>query len=363
MEIEPHVKTLKLSEIEEIAWLKLRDKTDTLHQLGLSIGPCAPPPHPTSDTNLETLMLQLSVGQLAPVRTLRYPLELHHYGPPYGLIFGYRRYLAAKQAKLDTIQAQVIHLTAQEYEDAAVRFLLLLMAFAENTHREPLSNIDYYRALQRLKDKYEALCPAASKQLKHLTQTRTNRGQFTSMTQKRPPNFTKLAQTVTGKSERRIREDIQLADLLTRGILATRYEQPVGKKALLAFDRLPEEKQAATLEQLQSQHLPLSVKNIARATDSSRRTTHKPGTPESCPQRETPVLELPDLDAVQAVTKLCLHLRNNFHWTPATVAQALPLFTDLALASQALTDHLRRHTSSSQNRDTAKASTTATNGH
>lgn len=348
MEIEPHVKTLKLSEIEEIAWLKLRDRTDTLHQLGLSIRPCAPPPHPTSDTNLETLVLQLSVGQLAPIRVLRYPLELHHYGPPYGLIFGYRRYQAAKKANLDTIQAQVIHLTAQEYEDPTIRLMLLVMAFAENAHREPLTSTDYYHALQRLKDKYESLYPAASKRFKHLTQARNHQGQLASKSRQNPPSFTKLARTITGKDERRIREDIQLADIFTRALLQHRYEQPITKSALLILNRVPPEQQTAVLQQLESQHLPPTVENIEQAIAQSRRAKPQSQTPEPRQQQEKPTLTLPDLHTVKTVTKLCLDLRNNFPWTPAAVQQALPIFTDLALASQTLTDYLKQQAVSLQ---------------
>jgi hypothetical protein len=348
MEIEQHVRTLKLSEIEEIIWLKLRNKTNTLHQLELSIRPCAPPATPSNGNSLEELMLRLSVGQLAPIRVLRYPLELHHYGPPYGLIFGYRRYQATKKANLDTIQAQVIHLTAQEYDDPTVRLMLLLMAFAENAHREPLSSTDYYHALQRLKDKYESIFPAASRRFKHLTQAHNHQGQFAPKTRQNPPSFTKLARTITGKDERRIREDIQLADIFTRALLQHRYEQPITKSALLTLNRISPEQQTAVLQQLESQHLPPTVENIEQAIARSRRAKPQSQSPEPRQQQEKPTLTLPDLHTVKTVTKLCLDLRNNVPWTPAAVQQALPIFTDLVLASQTLTDYLKQQAVSLQ---------------
>src|SRR5574337_158064 len=315
MQIEQHVKTLKLSEIEEIVWLKLRTKSDALHHLDASIRPYTPPPAPTTTDSVEDLMLQLSVGQLCPVRVIFYPTNLHRYGPSYGLIFGYRRYQAAKEAKLNTIQAQVIHLSAEEYQDPTIRFMLLLMAFTENAQRAPLSSIEYYEALHKLKEKYEALYPAASKKLKHTAQTRIKSGQFASTKHKRPPSFTKFAKAITGKNEQRIREDIQIADLLTQGVLTDRYDTPITKSALLATHR----------------------------SKPSQQTTPPIDPSPSSQQHEPPALELPDLNTIQATTRFCLQLRNEFQWTPETIAHALPILTDLMLASQMLTDHLKHH--------------------
>lgn len=392
MQIERDIKDIPLNSIDEIEWLKIRQienqgaEDNNLTYLGLSMAtnataPAAPKSadHPTS---WEDFLLRMPVGQLAPVRVIRYPHELQPLPKDYGLVFGYRRWHAAKQRGLTTIKAQVIHLSIEEYRDDKTKFYLLLMGFTENTEREPLSGMEYFKAVKRLKDKYETIYPDSSKRFKHLTQGRNPKGHFTQANRQAPPSFNKVLRKITKKSQRRIEEDVQLADLLNRAILDDRYQKTITKSAALTLARIPHDQQIAVLDQLVASNLPFTINNIETAIHKSQ---HQgigiPNRPDRQPtvnadsaltaqphnshhlaagdiqtlrshDRQFPAghNSLPDLTIVKAVVKLCLDLRHRFIWTPTTIEEALPIFDDLLSASQVLVDYLRHEKAVIQNR-------------
>lgn len=374
MQIEREIRDIKLDDIDEIEWLKIRQsdnhdaEPNNLHHLGLSMAtrattpadpsaPCSPVVKSetisaNSPTSWEDFLLRMPVGQLAPIRVIRYPYELQPLPKDYGLIFGYRRWQAAKQRGLTTIKAQVIHLSIQEYRDDKTRFYLLLMGFTENAEREPLSGMEYFKAVKRLKDKYEAIYPKSSKHFKHLTQTRNIRGHFESTTQQAPPSFNRALRRITKKSKRTIHEDLQIADLLSSAILDNRYKEPIHKSVALLLTEVPQDRQVIILDQLASQHLPFTTDNIKKAIGKSNKTYRKPpvsadsaltdGIPQIQPLNvSADGASLPDLAIVKATITLCLNLRHRFAWTPTTIREALPVFDDLLSALQTLTDYLR----------------------
>lgn len=237
MQIDRDIKDIPLNDIDEIEWLKIRQMEDRdaghddLTYLGLSMAtPTLPTDQSSTDNPIswEDFLLRMPVGQLAPVRVIRYPLEFRLSLPKdYGLVFGYRRWHAAKQQGLTTIKAQVIHLSIEEYRNNKIKFFLLLMGFTENAEREPLSGTEYLKAVKRLKDKYEAIYPKSSKRFKHLTQDRNTKGHFGQTNRQKPPNFNRAFRKIIKKSQQRIDEDIQIADLLTSAILNDRYKDPI----------------------------------------------------------------------------------------------------------------------------------------
>lgn len=374
MQIEREIRDIKLDDIDEIEWLKIRQlgnqdaEQDNLHHLGLSMAtrtatpadpsaPCSPAVksetlNTDSPTSWEDYLLRMPVGQLAPVRVIRYPHELQPLPKDYGLVFGYRRWQAAKQRGLTTIKAQVIHLSIQEYRNDKTRFYLLLMGFTENAEREPLSGMEYFKAVKRLKDKYEAIYPKSSKHFKHLTQTRNTRGHFEGTTQQAPPSFNRALRRITKKSKRTIHRDLQIADLLSSAILDNRYKEPINKSVALLLTEVPQDHQVIILDQLASQHLPFTTDNIKKAieifntdnrkspvsatmalTGKSHQSNHLAPNTLNAP--------LPDLAVAKATITLCLNLRHRFAWTPTTIREALPVFDDLLSALQTLTDYLR----------------------
>jgi hypothetical protein len=382
VQIDRDIKDIPLNDIDEIEWLKIRQmedrdaEHDDLTYLGLSIATrTATPADPSSaddPTSWEDFLLRMSVGQLAPVRVIRYPPEVQLSLPkPYGLVFGYRRWHAAKQRGLTTIKAQVIHLSIEEYRDNKTKFFLLLMGFTENAEREPLTGTDYLKAVRRLKDKYEAIYPKSSNRFKHLTQDRSTKGHFASTNGQKPPNFNKVLRKITKKSQRRIEEDIQIADLLTSAMLDDRYKEPINKSVALLLAKISHEQQIAILDRLATQHLPFTIKNIESAINQCQRQSI--GTPNTNDRKRTvnaesaltadpndsndlagivhppsrntvhvpPHSALPDLTLAKTAIKLCLDLRHRFSWTPSAIKEALPIFGDLMSASQALADYLR----------------------
>ncbi len=379
MEIEQKVRDIKLDDIDEIEWLKIRqisnshkDERDALHHLGLSMATqrATTPSQPASQhtpANWEDHFLSTPIGQLAPIRVIRYPHELKLSLPKdYGLVFGYRRVFAAKQQGLTTIQAQVIHLTPDEYRGDKIRLYLQLMAFAENAEREELAYSDYFKAIKRLKDKYEATYPESSKRFKHLTQSRDAKGHFGHTDKQAPSSFNKELRKIIRKNPRTIREDFQVGNFLTYAVLTERYKELPNKSASLVLSQIPCNQQIVILDQLVAQHLPFTIKNIEAAvvkyrqsaigiSDTSDRkvTVTADSAVTASPNKSnrlghngiqapsTAYDTLPDLTIVATVINLCLDLRHRFTWTPTTTCEALPIFDDLLSASQILADYLR----------------------
>lgn len=380
MQLEPQIRDIPLNSIDEIAWLKIRQMEDrdsedpNLTYLGLSMATKSATPADPSNaddpTSWEDFLLQMPAGQLAPVRVIQYPPELKLSLPKdYGLIFGYRRWHAATQRGLTTIKAQIIHLSFEEYRNDKIKFALLLMGFTENAEREPLTGTDYFKAVKRLKDKYEAIYPESSKRFKHLTQSRNTKGRFAQTSGPAPTTFNKALRTITKKSQQRIDEEIQIANLLTSAILSDRYKGSINKSVALVLAKLSNDQQITILDQLTTQGLPITIANIESAIHHSqpqpignpdrpetndRKVTVKPDSGTTANLNDINDLaktaitpsngsaRLPDLTMVKATIALCLDLRHHFGWTPAAISEALPIFDDLLSASQVLADYLRR---------------------
>jgi len=379
MQLEPQIRDIPLNSIDEIEWLKIRQMEDrdsedpNLTYLGLSMATKSATPADPSNaddpTSWEDFLLQMPAGQLAPVRVIQYPPELKLSLPKdYGLIFGYRRWHAATQRGLTTIKAQIIHLSFEEYRNDKIKFAMLLMGFTENAEREPLTGTDYFKAVKRLKDKYEAIYPESSKRFKHLTQSRNTKGRFAQTSGPAPTTFNKALQKITKKSQRRIEEEIQIANLLTSTILSDRYKGSINKSVALVLAKLPDDQQIAVLDQLTAQGLPITIANLEAAihqsqpqpighsdtpaTNDRNVTVNAESALTASPNdindlAPTPIMpsndgaRLPDLTMVKAIITLCLDLRHRFAWTPAAIGEALPIFDDLMSASQTLADYLR----------------------
>ena len=381
MDIEQTIKQLKVAEIDEMEWLKIRETADdpeaekqALHHLGLSMrSPVHTTPHATPNstaTSLEDLILSTPIGQLAPIRVIRYPRELNRFGKDYGLIFGYRRWRAAKKQGLPTIHAQVVHLTPEEYHNPQVRFWLRMMGFTENTAREPLSSRDYYKTVRSLKEQYQAIYPEASKKSHHLKQDRNPKGHLKGRTPNATPGFGASLAKITKKSQRMAEKDIQIADLLNLEVFDDRYSQPINQSVALLLTQLPHDAQTTILNRLAKKGQPFTIKNIQAAinkyhqTHPSTATTRNNGDKRPTDTAQSAVsarhnksrqfdndasqhiasnhTALPDLDAVKTMTKVCLHLRSRFTWSLPDILEALPPFADMAHAADLLVDFLRQ---------------------
>lgn len=400
MEISPQIQEIKVGSIDEVEWLKIRqtpDDPDTeqeaLHHLGLSMKlpasqrssataaaapqlqiatPC-PAVHDNDPTWGEAF-LDMPVGQLAPVRVIRYPQELNRFGKDYGLIFGYRRWYAAKQEGLPTIKAQILLITAEEYHDPKIIFHLQLMGFTENLAREPLTRSDYYKAVKRLKAQYDKAHPETTTRFKHLIQEKDTSGKFQKPTRKAPESFAKKLRKITKKSKTSIENDIQIAEFLNLAIFDRRYATPLKKSAALLLTQLPQEEQTTILDELAAKGKPFTIHNIETAIAKSkakhstptpigntnrhhRKLTVNPdsGVTADSPKSKqlhapskhtvepipTPHDRFPNLTLVPTITKLCLDLRQHYPWNLTTIEAELPSLADLASASQLLVDYLR----------------------
>jgi hypothetical protein len=359
MEIDERIHNIPVGQIDEIEWLRLRQTPTDASQEKLAIKALgrsvrdprqAGAPQAGPKAGLQTALRQafsprkgadcddnpfasLPVGQLAPIRVIRYPTDLPRFGKSYGLVFGYRRLQAAKAEGIPAIQAQVIVLTAQEYQSPEVRLWLRVMGVAENIHREPLSTYDMAAAWKQLKEQYETLYPDTSHRAPHLRQQRDKKGQLRgpSASAKRSP-FARHASRWSGVSERTIDEYIQIAEDINNAILDDLIQARVTKSAALALAKVPGEDQPKVLEALSSKGKPFTVENIETA--AQRHLERKPGRPAASNDNETP--PLPDLSIWWEAAKLCMDLLHRFDWSPRTRDAALPAVAHLHGASGSL---------------------------
>lgn len=295
-------------------------------------------------------LLNMPIGQLAPVRVIRYPQELNRFGKDYGLIFGYRRWYAAKQEGQPTIKAQIILLTAEEYHDPKIIFQLQLMGFTENLAREPLTRFDFYKAVNRLKAQYDKAHPETTTRFKHLTQDKDTSGKFQKPTRKAPDTFANKLRKITKKSKSTIQEDIQIAELLNLAIFDRRYATPPKKSAALVLTQVEQEQQTVILNDLAAKSKPFTIQNI-QAAIAKLKGKHSPdnaiGKPNNSNRKSTVTAEsavtadspkskdlhhvsvlqqfptpqdgYPHLTLVPTITKLCLDLRQHYPWNLTTI--------------------------------------------
>ncbi len=342
MEIEAKIQVIPTSQIEEIEWLKLRQGHDNAEHekearavLGRSLRDprhLSPPSpgtpkgatttHGALNFNItkleqftEDLFSALPVGQLAPIRVIRYPTDLDRFGKPYGLVFGYRRLRAAKAEGLPTIQAQVVQVTAEEYRNPQMRFWLRLMGFSENTNREPLTGLEMAAALKRLRDAFESLYPQASYKAKHTTRARTAKGHLAEQNKIRPTRFSRMASRLGGVSERTVRHYVQMSDDLGDAILERLIQKRADTAAAASLAKLPQNDRERVLDQLDAEQRPITRHTIKTAAAQDG--------------------HMPDLRDLTKTAKRCMELLK-FQWSRNTRNYALPIVGELESASNSL---------------------------
>lgn len=167
------------------------------------------------------------------------------------LIAGYHRLQACKALNCHQISAIVIDVSEIKAE---------LMEIDENIIRKDLTALERAEQLKRRKELYEKLHPeCASDYVK--AQNLPKRNNFASENQK---SFTKDSAQKTGKSQRSIQQDIQIANNLSeeikQEIKGTELENK--KTALLKIAKAPIEEQKAIVEQLKFGETPIQHKEL-----------------------------------------------------------------------------------------------------
>lgn len=344
MEIDPQVREIPIASIQLIEWFPTRSADShrlELDQLSASMKPITTPrsgqgPIPRSgqlpgslidipsalhDT-LDRSLLALPMGQLAPIRVLKDPKEVSD-AKDYGLIFGYRRLLAAKQAGLATIHATIVRVSWDEYKDPSIRFRLVLMSFTENMSTVPLPEGDRIRMLSDIRTRYNALFPARVGKGSNPT---NNRGRFTSAPSSAPPRFDAAAAAVLNQRPQRIREDLQLADRLNSDLLDWLTDGSLTRSAALALAKVSPEQQTHVLNALARKQQPLTTANIDQAISQITRDRMpesgiRSDTPPHAPSDSTP--SPPDLTIFSYATRHAITLRKDYQWTPEAASNAL----------------------------------------
>lgn len=402
MHLDPRLVPIKVSEIEEISWLHYRRTSDdkaresqALRMLGNSLTPpvsggngrpsqppepsvpLLPPPTRAEDFS-DDLLSKIAIGQLSAIRVIRFPSDLIGH-KPYGLVFGYRRWEAAKLKGLPTLDAQVLILTSEEYRSERINLLLRLMAIGENEHREPLSARDRMFALKDCLERFQLLYPnvapkrgrpasAPSAVAKSTTPAAesasakrsphpTSRSASDTTPTPRPgsrEHFLVVASKVTNRSKKTIERDLYLADLLSRSLYTRMLHKNLTPKALSQLVRLPEKQQidllrrtpkstpittatirAELAKQSGTDPLPAAHPLAPRPVCHHCKTCRITDAPADCPQVSTIIAQL------QIAAVLCSDLNLHFKWTPLLRDLLLPHLSRLATAAQTLEGDLR----------------------
>ncbi len=184
MHFNPNPRDIAVKDIEPLPLTLQRyhgdSKTEAriIRLIGRSMRPLFPPsptnhspqngddPKPTISirvdddiVDLEEGLLALPMGQIAPIRLLKYPEGLDGFHKPYGLIFGNLRYEGAKAEGLETLQAQVLTCTLEEYQKPFLEFILRAWAYMENELRLMLDRRDRGDGMTALREAYDEIAP------------------------------------------------------------------------------------------------------------------------------------------------------------------------------------------------------------
>lgn len=373
MDVESQVRDIPVGDIQSVDWLTQRahaglnalqisDLQESLQPFNTpktGIGPAPRPgqglviggPKPIPATihdDLEASLARIPLGQLAPIRLMRFPYEIPHL-QPYGLVFGLRRLSAAKAAGIKVIQAQVVTMTAAEYNDHSCRFRLMLMAFCENTHRLALKEGDYIRNLKALKACYHAIHPLASRST---TPVRGAQGRIVGNAPKPATERSFVSEMAEheGVTERAIRKKLFLAEHVVDDALDLLSDGVITQTAALALAKAPPEQQIPILNAIAQQGLPFTSDTITQVVAShSRPAPHdRPSTNGNRTANGNghhnvhQLLDtVPDLTLFKYVTRQAINLKKEHVWTPEAASQAIDTIAVAAVALERLEDHVR----------------------
>lgn len=167
------------------------------------------------------------------------------------LIAGYHRLLACKKLNCHKISAIIIDADEIKAE---------LMEIDENIIRKELNALERAEQLKRRKEIYEQINPeCASDYVK--VQNLSKRNNFAS---EKVKSFTQDTAKKTGKSQRSIQQDIQIANNISEEvkleIKGTEFENK--KTALLQIAKTPIEKQNEVFEQLKMGEIPIQQREL-----------------------------------------------------------------------------------------------------
>lgn len=313
--------------------------------------------------------IDLSVGQVQPIRVLKYPPEMAVTNKPYGLICGYRRWRAARLVGITALDAQVMSLTYEEYRGDEWNLLLRLMSLTENDQREPLSPIDRMLTLRDLKERYYLIYPGAKKVGRPPSAARTPDAVLPP--DKQPlkgydkPSFTAFAAENTGRSETAIKYDLLLAERLAAASFDLMARNSLTPGAARQLIRLPRGRQTDIINALTRRGLEVTERTIreenARFEHALQKATNGPEAsgPElptalrpltACNDCPTCHLETDPMacthfkkasEHLEVAAMLCLDLHYRFSWSEAAIKQVLDHVSTLAEAAKSLEHHLR----------------------
>jgi len=292
MEIDKEIREIPLNDIQQLEWLTTRSSdTDILQldQLSHSLQPLATPTTgsgaiPKSGQmpdaiqpilnnlheSLEPSLFTISLGQLSPIRVLKFPPEIDHLRT-YGLICGLRRVLAARQAGLTTSHAQIVRLSADEYRDPTIQLRLFYLAYYQHPARTPLRFGDRIMALKTLKDYYNTRFPNHTRKAVAAAKPRDDQGHLQASTAKpAEKRFTQVAAKILGLREREIYDDIHLAEHLCTSLIKSLNTGEITKSAAMILAKISPEQQSHAQELLAKKHEPPTIANITRIVDRIR---------------------------------------------------------------------------------------------
>ncbi len=171
------------------------------------------------------------------------------------LIAGYHRLQACKELNCNKISAVIIDVDEIKSE---------LIEIDENIIRKDLTTLERAEQLKRRKELYEKVNPESSSDYVK-AQNLPKRNNF--VLGKEQKSFTKDTALKTGKSQRSIQQDIQIANNISEEVKAeikgTEFENK--KTALLQIAKAPIEKQSGVFERLNSKDSIIEHKELSPA--------------------------------------------------------------------------------------------------